>query len=101
MAGDGDATTSAVPRTYRLHGVDVAFPYDAYACQLALMDRTIAALSSATHALLESPTGTGKTLSMLCATLAWREHVMHMGGGGAGNMPLANPIWANLSYAAN
>ena len=84
MAGDGDATTSAMPRTYRLHGVDVAFPYDAYACQPALMDRTIAALSSATHALLESPTGTGKTLSMLCATLAWREHVMHMGGGGAG-----------------
>lgn len=49
------------------------FPYDAYPCQLDYMSSVIAALQEKKNALLESPTGTGKTLCLLCATLAWRE----------------------------
>ncbi|KAM3267703.1 regulator of telomere elongation helicase 1 isoform X2 [Capsicum chacoense] len=59
--------------TYRIRGIDVDFPYEAYDCQIAYMDKVIQSLQNKCNALLESPTGTGKTLCLLCATLAWRK----------------------------
>lgn len=59
--------------TYRLRNVDVRFPHQAYALQVDLMSKLIESLQKKTNALLESPTGTGKTLCLLCAALAWRE----------------------------
>ena len=55
-------------------GIPVDFPFEPYPCQLIYMEQVIHSLQSKEHALLESPTGTGKTLCLLCATLAWQEH---------------------------
>ncbi|KAJ8553380.1 hypothetical protein K7X08_024058 [Anisodus acutangulus] len=59
--------------TYKIRGIDVDFPYEAYDCQIVYMDKVIQSLQNRCNALLESPTGTGKTLCLLCATLAWRR----------------------------
>ncbi|KAL1925428.1 uncharacterized protein VTP21DRAFT_311 [Calcarisporiella thermophila] len=58
---------------YNIRGVQVQFPYEAYEVQKHFMEKVIMALQAGENALMESPTGTGKTLCLLCATLAWRE----------------------------
>ncbi|KAJ1967468.1 Regulator of telomere elongation helicase 1 [Dispira parvispora] len=59
--------------TLAIRGVTVQFPVEPYPCQLVLMEKIIASLQGQHNALLESPTGTGKTLCLLCASLAWIE----------------------------
>ncbi|KAM4562897.1 regulator of telomere elongation helicase 1 [Odontesthes bonariensis] len=57
-----------------LNGVTINFPFPPYDCQKAYMSKVIECLQKNVNGVLESPTGTGKTLCLLCATLAWREH---------------------------
>ncbi|XP_071428784.1 regulator of telomere elongation helicase 1 isoform X2 [Pithys albifrons albifrons] len=57
-----------------LRGITVDFPFQPYPCQEAYMDKVLECLQKKVNGILESPTGTGKTLCLLCSTLAWREH---------------------------
>jgi regulator of telomere elongation helicase 1 len=54
--------------------VSIDFPYSPYDIQVGYMEKVIEALQTKSNALLESPTGTGKTLCLLCASLAWLEN---------------------------
>ncbi|XP_052738888.1 Fanconi anemia group J protein isoform X2 [Bicyclus anynana] len=54
-------------------GVSVVLPVKPYGCQIAVMSKVITAIKDKKHCLLESPTGTGKTLALLCAALAWQK----------------------------
>ena len=47
------------------------FPFRPYDSQSAYMTKVLDAVMRGENALLESPTGTGKTLSLLCSSLAW------------------------------
>ncbi|CAF0744230.1 unnamed protein product [Didymodactylos carnosus] len=58
---------------YQIEGLTVDFPYEAYTCQLSYMEKVIKCLKEEKNGILESPTGTGKTLCLLCASLAWLQ----------------------------
>ena len=42
---------------YKIGGIDVSFPKEAYPCQLDFMEKSILAVNNSQNALLESPTG--------------------------------------------
>ncbi|KAM9342686.1 regulator of telomere elongation helicase 1 isoform 2-T2 [Pholidichthys leucotaenia] len=58
----------------KVNGVTVNFPFPPYDCQTVYMSKVMECLQKRVNGVLESPTGTGKTLCLLCATLAWREN---------------------------
>ena len=53
--------------------ITVKFPYQPYEVQKVYMERVVECLKEKKFGCLESPTGTGKTLALLCASLAWLE----------------------------
>ena len=60
---------------YTVAGHTIRFPHAAYGVQLSFMGKALQTLASRSNALLEAPTGSGKTLSLLCSSLAWQEAV--------------------------
>ncbi|KAG9510359.1 Regulator of telomere elongation helicase 1-like protein, partial [Fragariocoptes setiger] len=80
-----------------VNGINVQFPHKPYDVQRDYMHKVIECLRASQHGLLESPTGTGKTLSLLCASLAWQqEH-----GEPTGPIIYSSRTHAQLAQAAN
>jgi len=73
-----------------LHGVPLYFPFEPYPCQKDYMASVLKALHLSENCLLESPTGTGKTLCLLCSTLAWQ--IQHVRSQPEGSTPTRNTI---------
>uniref|UniRef100_A0A8C4WG16 DNA 5'-3' helicase n=1 Tax=Gopherus evgoodei TaxID=1825980 RepID=A0A8C4WG16_9SAUR len=64
---------SSVVSEYTIGGVKIIFPCKAYPSQLAMMNAIVKGLNSRQHCLLESPTGSGKSLALLCSVLSWQQ----------------------------
>ncbi|XP_070762033.1 Fanconi anemia group J protein [Enoplosus armatus] len=58
---------------YTIGGVKIHFPCKAYPSQLAMMNSIVRGLNYGQHCLLESPTGSGKSLALLCSALSWQK----------------------------
>lgn len=58
--------------TYKVAGFEVHFPHQAYGVQKVFINQVLKAIDHEENALLEAPTGCGKTLSLLCGALAWQ-----------------------------
>eukprot|EP00760_Papus_ankaliazontas_P033482 PhM_4_TR6351/c0_g1_i2/m.37461/K11136/RTEL1; regulator of telomere elongation helicase 1 len=74
-----NTTSSSGAHRLVIQGIEVIFPFEPYRVQVSYMSAVITALNERIagrrNAALESPTGTGKTLCLLCATCAWLVHM--------------------------
>ncbi len=63
--------------TFPMMGIPVAFPKGLTPLipQKIVMSKVLQALKTKQHALVESPTGTGKSLALLCASLAFQKEM--------------------------
>ncbi|UJR25139.1 hypothetical protein I4U23_006498 [Adineta vaga] len=83
---------------YVLDGLTVLFPFEPYQCQLDYMKAVVECLTKGQNGILESPTGTGKTLSLLCASLAWLEQYKILNTDSNGKAPV-QIIYASRTHS--
>eukprot|EP00092_Neocalanus_flemingeri_P017682 GFUD01019128.1.p1 GENE.GFUD01019128.1~~GFUD01019128.1.p1 ORF type:complete len:936 (+),score=293.78 GFUD01019128.1:31-2838(+) len=95
-------------------GTCVNFPFAPYEIQIDYMRKVLECLQDGKNGLLESPTGTGKTLSLLCSSLAWLEKARAAvqlsrlqpepdgggGGGGEGGGNWSPPVRHKIIYSS-
>ena len=68
-------------KSINIQGIEIYFPYEIYSNQIKYMEKIIELLNNKINnringfGALESPTGTGKTLCLLCSTLAWMNEM--------------------------
>jgi regulator of telomere elongation helicase 1 len=63
---------SRMKTKFSIDGFDIWLPFEKpYNCQREYVEKVIEALKTGNNAMLESPTGTGKTISFLCASVAF------------------------------
>ena len=53
---------------------DFGFPFPPYSIQTDFMRQLFQVLDNGQLGIFESPTGTGKSLSIICATLTWLKY---------------------------
>ncbi|DBA94863.1 TPA: hypothetical protein ACH3X1_002400 [Trebouxia sp. C0004] len=70
-----------------------AFPYEPYDIQRRFMESMYATLETGGVGLFESPTGTGKTLSLICSILQWLEDRQEKAGQAADQEEPNLPDW--------
>jgi Fanconi anemia group J protein len=76
-------------------GYEIDFPYaEPYQAQRALISNSIASFTKSANALLESPTGTGKTLSLLASSLAYQTHMKNTLSEPSSTLDLCSPYFS-------
>lgn len=65
--------------SFKAQGVDIRFPFEPYGVQKAIMGKLTKTLTNSENCLIESPTGTGKTLVLLTCALAWQHKSKSIG----------------------
>ncbi|AAZ10343.1 helicase, putative [Trypanosoma equiperdum] len=84
-----------------IDGVEVSFPFAPYPVQEEYMRSVIYALKGSHNALLESPTGTGKTLCLLCGVLAWLDErrICFLNSGISDRTSLLRVVYCSRTHA--